>query len=64
MVIARGATGASDKLYPGDKLKIAYFHLVKGIAQHTLADMFNVNPGRIAEAIKPIAKAAGYEEGA
>jgi hypothetical protein len=40
-----------------EKLKVAYFYLCKGVAMHTLADMFDVNSGRIAGAVN-IARAA------
>jgi hypothetical protein len=40
-----------------EKLKAAYFHEVRGIDQHVLADMFEVNVGRINEAIMDVRKA-------
>jgi len=57
------ARGHIDKtgLTPDEEIKVAYFHLIKGIAQHTLADMFDVNPGRIAEAIERVSRAVGHE---
>lgn len=42
-----------------EKLKAAYFHLIRGVDQHVLADMFNVNPGRIAEAVTAVRTAIG-----
>ena len=42
-----------------EKLKAAYFHIVRGVDQHVLADMFNVNPGRIAEAVSAVRVAIG-----
>jgi hypothetical protein len=44
-------------LLPMEKLKVAYFHLLRGVPQHVLADMFDVNAGRVAEAIGEIRKA-------
>lgn len=41
-------------LTPEEKLKVAYFHLLRGIAQSVLADMFDVNPGRAAEAVEQV----------
>jgi hypothetical protein len=38
-------------LTPEEKLKVAYFYLLRGVAMHVLADMFDVNAGRIAGAI-------------
>jgi len=48
------------QLTPEEKLKAAYFHLIKGVAQHTLADMFDVNPGRVNTAIEEVSKAIGW----
>lgn len=45
-------------LTPGERIKVAYFYTFKGINQADLADVFNVNQGRINEAIKSIEKAA------
>jgi hypothetical protein len=45
-----------------EKLKAAYFHEIRGVAQHVLADMFEVNIGRINEAIMNIRKAINEEE--
>ena len=44
-------------LTPNEKIKVAYFHLSRGVAQHLLADMFEVNAGRIAEAVEAVRKA-------
>lgn len=46
-------------LTPEEKLKAAYFYLVRGVDQHTLADLFGVNGGRIAEAVIEVRKAIG-----
>jgi len=48
-------------LTPLEKLKAAYFYEVRGVAQHVLADMFEVNAGRIAEAITDVRKAVGLK---
>lgn len=45
-------------LTPRERIKVAYFYVCKNIPQATLADMFDVNAGRINEAIKAIEKAA------
>ena len=42
------------ELTPREKLKCAYFYLIRGVAQHVLADMFEVNPGRVNEAIERV----------
>lgn len=47
-------------LTPEEKLKVAYFHLFRGIAQNVLADLFDVNPARVAEALDDIRKATGW----
>lgn len=53
--------GHADKtaLTPREKLKAAYMHDVRGVAQQVLADMFEVNIGRINEAITAVRKATG-----
>ena len=38
-------------LEPHEVLIAAYSHLIQGIDQHHLATIYNVNPGRIAEAV-------------
>ena len=50
---------AKTALTPREKLKVAYFHEIEGINQHVLAALFEVNIGRINEAILPIRRAAG-----
>jgi hypothetical protein len=37
-----------------EKIKCIYFHEIRGVPQSVLADMFDVNPGRVAEAIAEI----------
>ena len=49
-------------LTPKEKLKAAYFYEIRGVAQHVLADMFEVNPGRIAEALEQVRKAIGLKD--
>src|SRR5262245_51280049 len=61
MALARGFEPKTD-LTPHEKIKVAYFHLLRGIAQHTLADMFDVNGGRVAEAVGAVRKAVGLED--
>jgi hypothetical protein len=48
-------------LTPPEKLKAAYFHLIRGIAQNVLADMFDVNPGRVAAAVDDVRMALEWE---
>jgi len=42
-----------------EKITVAWAHYVRGINQHDLAALYNVNPGRVAEACGAIATAAG-----
>lgn len=49
-------------LTPREKLKAAYLYEIRGIEQHVLADIFEVNVGRINEAIIPIRRAAGLPD--
>lgn len=49
-------------LTPEEKLRAAYLHLIRGIAQHVLADVFDVNAGRIAEAVADVRKALNWEK--
>jgi hypothetical protein len=51
------------QLTPAEKLKVAYFYLVRGVAQQVLADMFEVNQGRINEAISRVREATGWDNG-
>ena len=44
----------ADKLTKSQKLAAAYFHLVRGIAQQDLAALYNVNQGRISEAVRAV----------
>ena len=53
MAIARGFN-PNTKLNPMQKLTCAYFHLIRGLAQQDLADLFGVNAGRVNEAISEI----------
>lgn len=50
-------------LTPEEKLKAAYLYEVRGVEQHLLADIFGVNAGRIADAVKSVRKAVGMEPG-
>ena len=63
MTERRGFEGKTD-LTPREKLKVAYFYFIRGVAQHVLADMFEVNAGRVAEAITAVRQAiGGIEDG-
>lgn len=48
-------------LTPREKIKVAYAYEIMGISQHDLAALFEVNQGRVAEAIRAIQYAAGVE---
>ncbi|PWT73728.1 MAG: hypothetical protein C5B60_07810 [Chloroflexi bacterium] len=61
MTEARGHA-AKTALTPREKLKVAYFYLVRGIAQQELADIFEVNQGRINEAIDDVRKAVKWND--
>lgn len=50
-------------LTPEERIKAAYLHIVRGIAQHDVAVAFGVNQGRIAEAVAAIALAAENPKG-
>jgi hypothetical protein len=60
MATARGFKPKTE-LAPKEKLKVAYFHLLRGVAQQTLADMFDVNSGRVAEAVSEVRKVIGLK---
>lgn len=38
-------------LTPTEQLRVAYLHLIDGLPQHTLAQVFGVNQGRVNEAV-------------
>jgi hypothetical protein len=61
MTEARGHIGKTA-LTPREKLKVAYFYLVRGVAQQELADIFEVNQGRINEAITDVRLAVKWNE--
>jgi hypothetical protein len=46
-----------------EKIKAAYLHECRGIAQHVVAEILEVNPGRVATAIKDIREAANKGNG-
>ena len=48
-------------LTPEEKIKAAYLYEVRGIEQHLLADVFGVNAGRIADAVKTVRAAVGMD---
>ena len=45
-------------LTPQERIKCAYLHLLRGVPQQDLAVAFEVNGGRVNEAVKAILKAA------
>lgn len=49
-----GETPDKTDLTPRERLKVTYFYEVRGIPQHILAEIFEVNPGRVNEAISKI----------
>jgi DNA-directed RNA polymerase specialized sigma24 family protein len=57
--VKRGHVQSDPSLKPRDKIKVAYLHEVRGIAQHVLAEIFEVNPGRVNTAIQDVRKAVG-----
>ncbi|HEX8835381.1 MAG TPA: hypothetical protein VF748_00465 [Candidatus Acidoferrum sp.] len=58
-MVARGYERKTD-LTPLEQVKVTYFHLCRGVDQHILADVFDVNIGRVNEAIMAVKKAAGF----
>lgn len=44
-----------------EKIKVAYLHEVRGISQHDLATVYEVNAGRVNEAIKAVRAAVNLE---
>lgn len=44
-----------------EKLRVAHAYLVYGVEQHVLAMLFGVNSGRIAEAVREVRLACGFE---
>jgi len=42
------------KLTPDEKLRVAFGYLCLGMSQHQLVALFNVNPGRINDAISDV----------
>jgi len=45
-----------------EKIKVVYAYEIMGIAQHDLAALFEVNQGRVAEAIRTVRNALLSEE--
>jgi hypothetical protein len=60
MTQKRGHVEKTD-LTPREKVKAIYFHEIRGVAQQVLADMFEVNIGRVNEAIMDIKKAIKWD---
>ena len=50
-------------LAPEEKLRVAYWHLIGGFAQHDLAALFHLNAGRVSEAVTEVRKALGWSNG-
>jgi hypothetical protein len=50
-------TDYKKALTPHERIKCAYLHLIRGVAVQDLAIAFEVNTGRISEAIAAIQKA-------
>lgn len=50
-------------LTPEEKLIAAWAHITQGVSQQTLAAIYGVNSGRIAEAVKAARKAFEIEKG-
>jgi DNA-directed RNA polymerase specialized sigma24 family protein len=46
-------------LTPVEKIKAAYLHLVRGVTQQDIAVAFEVNSGRVNEAIMDVRAAVG-----
>jgi len=62
MALARGHEPKAA-LTPEEKLTAAYFHLMRGWAQHDIADLFGVNAGRVNEAITEVRAAIKWPNG-
>ena len=50
------------KFTPEEKLRVAHAVLINGIDQHHIASLFAVNSGRVAEAVKLIREAVGWND--
>lgn len=61
MTERKGYVSKTD-LTTREKIKVVYFYFIRGVAQHVLADMFEVNAGRIAEVIATARQAFGEIE--
>lgn len=53
MATARGFERKAS-LTPQEKLTCAYFHLLRGLAQQDLADLYGVNSARVNDAIMDV----------
>lgn len=45
-----------------EKVSCVWAHFIKGVDQHTLAGMYGVNSGRVADAITAAKEAFGHED--
>jgi len=55
---------AKTSLSPREKLKVGYLYLIRGVPQQVLADIYEVNQGRINEAIDEVRKAVKWNDNA
>lgn len=62
MSVARGFK-QKTQLEPHEKLSCAYLYLVRGISQHDLTAIYNVNQGRVNDAIKDVMRAVKWQNG-
>jgi len=62
MAQARGYEPKAS-LTPEEKLRVAYWHLIGGFAQHDLAALFHLNAGRVSEAVTEVRKALDWPNG-
>lgn len=61
--MAARSFSSKKSLTPREKVKVAYAYLIRGVDQHTIASMFEVNAGRVAEAVKEIRAAVDWPMG-
>lgn len=53
---------SKTSLTPRDKLKVAFGHLIQGIPQQDLAMQYEVNLGRVNEAVRLVGSALGLTD--
>jgi hypothetical protein len=54
--------GMKPHLSPTEALAAAYFHLVVGLDQHLIAQLYRTNPGRVNAAVAAAREAFGKAE--